>query len=172
MGQALRKTRRNKNNLPANMWSEIAPRLNAPTLARMRAVSTEARRGSNAQVRKVKVLKTAYRSATAATIRPLVAALKAAPMGAWHPRDVQVGRYALRVLSDAGPPPGRWPFAGVFWMMPGNQHLLVGRQVYTNWGFLLGYPSYLYAQGGELPRGGVSLLRLVKAAFKEAFGAN
>ena len=163
-------------NLPASLWADIATRLNKGNLASMRLTSTEARRGANNEYqkyRKAKVLKTAIRSATSTMIRPLVAALRNhAPRnpsnvvmqgGKRYQMNVMLGRHTLTVMTTPR-------MSIVTWMRPSNGST---QGFMAPVGIRNGALGYTYPPDiKQLGPGGITVVRLVKAAFKEVYGSN
>ena len=166
-------------NLPATIWADIAARLGKGNLARLRLTSTEARRGANNEYqkyRRTKALKTAFRSATSATIRPLVAAMRnQAPRNPSNvvvqgrkriQMNVMLGKHRMTVMTSTSR-----NITMVTWTdFPANGHgTIVGiRAPVGNGGHMYVYPP----DDEQLGPGGVTVVRLVKAAFKQVYGPN
>ena len=160
-------------NLPAALWSRIAARVLANNLGALRLTSREARRGAEQQYlrhRKARALGRAYTTATARTVRPLVAALRREPPpdpanvvqqgGTRHQMDVMVGRYRLDVMHVNA-------YATVRWVQrpaPGSMRVTTVGMHHATDNTLSTFPDFR-----TLGPGGVTLGRLVKAAFKAAF---
>ena len=143
--------------LPADMWEHhIGPRLGFANLRAAHAASKDTRRALNAQLRKTTVT-------TSATVHPLVTVLKSAGVRAilngnfryyWWERTVKMGRYTVKIQRYT---------EGVVsvWWRNGTSLVLIGRWDGS---------GVRFAPGVSLRgrRGGATVVRLVKAAFKEA----
>lgn len=157
--------------LPADVWGRIGALLNFKNLRAAHATSSEARRGTNTNLRKRTALKTAFKSATSRTVRPLVAALKSAEIqgvinGAnqwyWYQKTVKVGRHTLR-LARAG---HGFPL-GISWLTTAPND---GRQLALQLAVWNPPRVHFYFKNYTQPRGIVTVKRLITAALKEAFG--
>ena len=162
------------HNLPANVWGRIGPQLGHANLLALRATSSEARRGTNQEARKRSATKTAYQSATSIAVRSLVNGLKSEGVRAFlnggrgttiRSRWYKVGRYMLRVDRDIHNFTPRRRIA-VYWLPPPWD----GMQMEVRVALWDGTHAQHFVVGAPWV-GGVTVNRLVKAAFKEAFGA-
>jgi hypothetical protein len=154
-------------SLPANMWRLVAQHADHRTLRALRGTSVEARRGAANQHNKRTKLAAAYRSTTATTVRPLVAALIRQP---GPPKTVRVGRYELTVTANPS-----YPVVSVIWSTETENETLHPWHHYSK---LVGWYDLGASEAGlpsaaevrEMGPGAATVVRLVKAAFKAAFG--
>ena len=156
----------------AGMWNIIGGHMGYNNLIRASAASKEARRGLNPHIRaRTKHMKTAFRSATDITVRPLVAALKRprGPQNAHHDmeRHVMLGRHIVWVYHYGGT--DVWDRDEVFvtWA-PDNDWPLHSFKMASWFG---DHAKYYTRPARRAPyRGEATVFRLVKAAFKQAYG--
>ena len=169
----------------ADMWNHIGRSMGYRNLVRTSQVSKEARRGLTKHVRAHKIVKTAFRTGTDITVRPLVNALKSTQaqiLLTTHARDVPndlrdwtrtvtLGQYQVRV--SAAPRGGKHMLV-VSWKAPYTSPLYPNVVFYTpvtlaTWD---GERAEIYrfdqANSGQT-RSMTTLGRLAKAAFRRAF---
>jgi hypothetical protein len=178
-----------RGNLPANLWKLVGQHANHKSLRALRGTSTQARRGVANQYR-TSAVRTALRSATATTIRPLVAALqgKTGPFRTTVHRgnrrkdrvrtmsDLQIGKYRMTVIVYQTVDR---PHATVMWDRDADQ------PHNTNDDREGGYVTEIVgvinlqtmkvdlptaAQIKRMGPGAHTVVRLVKAAFREVYG--
>lgn len=160
-------------NLTANIWGMIAPKVAHANLMALRGTSTQARQGASNkyyEFAKPKALRAALRSSTATTIRPLVRVLRREATrnsnvvfrnGSWTHLNVKLGRYKLvvRVLGRS---------SIVMWESPKTATSPGFSTVAGIWDMRRGYT--ISPNLKSLP-GGITVGRLLKAAYKEAYNA-
>jgi hypothetical protein len=157
-------------NLPANIWEKIIANggMNKGDMARLRLVSSEARRGSANAVKKHTTLQRAFTSANATAIRPLLAALKKPTQGVRN-TTVKLGKHKLFVSVYPGGqakvnldrPAMRTRFGNT--VPPARER--VASYIFDR---------FVYAPSGisMLGPGGHNLVRRVKAAFQKIYGTS
>ena len=176
-------------NLPADMYRLIAQHANLPTLRALRGTSTQARAGAANRHSNFAKVATAYRSATSQTISPLVAALKLAARTKNYHKTIKVGKYKVEVNSSTVGwalyglpqkyPVGSIESVDIWWERKARQgdtrnnifHGTVSEDVGDYHIPTRKVSTPTSAQIQKMGPGAPTVVRLVKAALKEAFGA-